>query len=97
MLDDKLLIAGGPAGLYGEVARKVAETWAGHGRVIVFGGVLDPYDWNAPWGDLPSQAVTKRQLLDFFCSRYDVKPLGRLAEIPVWELQPHDGAMMPGN
>jgi hypothetical protein len=97
MLDDKLLIAGGPAGLYGEVARKVAETWAGHGRVIVFGGVLDPYDWNAPWGDLPSQGVTKRRLLDFFYRRYDVKPLGRLAEIPAWELQPHDGAMVPGN
>jgi hypothetical protein len=97
MLDDRLHIAGDPAALYGEVARKVAETWAGHGRVVVFGGVLDPYDWNAPWGDLPSEGVTKPQLQDFFYRRYDVVPLGRLAEIPAWELRPHDGATVPGN
>jgi hypothetical protein len=92
MLDHELAVSRSPASLYGEVERKVADTLAGHGRVVVFGGVLDPTDWHAPWGELPSEGVTKRQLLDFFYSRYDVKPLGRLAEIPAWELRRHDGA-----
>jgi hypothetical protein len=90
MLDDELHVLRSPAGLYEEVARKVAEALAGHGRVVVFGGVLDAYDWNAPWGDLPADGVTKRQLLEFFHSRYEVTPLGRIAEIPAWELRPHE-------
>jgi len=55
---------------------------------VVFGGVLDPYDWNAPWSDLPSRGVTKQMMLDFFYTHYRVQPLGSLAEIPAWEITP---------
>src|SRR4051812_41906004 len=69
---------------------RIDEALARNGRVVVFGSVLNPYDWNAPWGQLPAHGVRKQQMLAFFQFHYQVKPLDRLAEIKAWEIQPRD-------
>ncbi|HEX2943042.1 MAG TPA: hypothetical protein VHO91_18465, partial [Rhodopila sp.] len=56
------------------------------GRVVVFGGVLDPLDWNAPWSSLPARGVTKRGMQAFFHDNFAVTPLGMVAGIPAWEI-----------
>jgi hypothetical protein len=88
MLDDKLRAAPNLETFYADLNRDVVDTFARHGRVVVFGGVLDPYDWNAPWSNLSSLGVTKQRMIDFFYSHYNVRSLGTLAEIPAWEISP---------
>lgn len=95
MLDAKLHESPTPAAFYAEVDRDLVNVFAHRGRVVVLGSVLDPYDWNAPWGDLPSRGVSKQQLSEFFYSHYQVKSLGRLAEIKAWEILPSDGNSIP--
>ena len=92
MLDAKLRETATTATFYAEVDRDLANVFAHCGRVVVLGSVLDPNDWNAPWGDLPSRGVFKHQLSDFFYSRYQVKSLGQLAEIKAWEILPPNAA-----
>jgi hypothetical protein len=89
-LDAELYKAGTPEAFFTRIDRRIGEALAQNGRVVVFGSVLDPYDWNAPWGQLPTYGVRKQQMLAFFQSHYQVKPLDRLAGIKAWEIQPRD-------
>jgi hypothetical protein len=86
MLDTRLEQDATPAVFYAEVQGTIDSVLARSGRVIVFGGVLDPLDWNAPWVELPARGVTKSALHAFFAAHYTIRPLGRLAGLPTWEL-----------
>ncbi len=91
MLDTELRATPNPKALFADIDRGAADAFARHGRVVIFGNVLDPYDWNAPWAELSALGIRKRQMLDYFYGRYQVKPLGSLAEIPAWEILPPAG------
>ncbi len=75
---------------YAGVDRDIAAALARHGRVVVLGNVLDPYDWNAPWVDLPARGVRKQQLIEFFTGHYKVEPAGSIAGLKAWEILPAD-------
>ena len=90
MLDTELREAGTPETLFTRIDRRIEEVLGHNGRVVVLGSVLDPYDWNAPWGDLPAYGIRKQHMLAFFQSHYQVKPLDRLAGIKAWEISQRD-------
>jgi hypothetical protein len=54
---------------------------------VVF-GALDPENWNAPWMLLTRDGLTKAKFTGFFYSHYRVEPLGEIAEIKAWRLEP---------
>lgn len=86
MLDSRFEQDAAPATFYAETRAAIDAALARHGRVVVFGGVLDPLDWNAPWVDLSGRGITKPALQAFFTAHYMIRPLGSLAGIPAWEL-----------
>jgi hypothetical protein len=92
MLDARLSQSADVNAFFDGIDREIAAALARHGRVVVIGNVLDPYDWNAPWADLPARGIGKQQLIDFFQSRYSVKPAGSIAEMKAWEILPPGSA-----
>jgi hypothetical protein len=85
-LDRQLRAAPDTNTFFADVDRQLRQALDRHGRVVVFGSVLDPYDWNAPWPDLLAHGVRKERILTFFYSRYQVKPLGMIAGLQSWEI-----------
>jgi hypothetical protein len=89
-LDTRLSESANLDAFYSGVGQDIAAALGRGGRVVVFGDVLDPYDWNAPWADLPARGVRKQQLIDFFNRHYRVKSVGSIAEIKAWEILPRE-------
>jgi hypothetical protein len=90
MLDTRLNQSADSTAFYAGVDRDIAAALGRGGRVVVIGNVLDRYDWNAPWADLPAHGVGKQQLIDFFHSHYRVESAGAIAEMKAWEILPPD-------
>lgn len=86
MLDEMARDEPGPDAFYADLSRRIRDVLARGGRVVVFGGVLDPLDWNAPWSSLPAHGITKRQMNAFFHDNFAVRPLGMVVGIPAWEI-----------
>lgn len=57
------------------------------GRVVVF-GAFDPENWDAPWPNMARLGVPKAKLLIHFADRFIVRPLGEIAELKAWEIEP---------
>lgn len=72
---------------FATVGSEIDETLARGGKVVIF-GVLDPYDWDAPWGMLTSRKMTKDKLFGFFQQNYRVVSIGKIAEIDAWQIEP---------
>ncbi|HEY1934617.1 MAG TPA: hypothetical protein VGG99_21630 [Acetobacteraceae bacterium] len=72
---------------FATVKQQIDAAFARGGHVYVL-DVLDPNAWDAPWPELYRHHITKPALFGFFNSHYDVRYVGRMAEVKAWELTP---------
>ncbi len=87
LLDQVLDRAGTTGAFFTQLGQAIDATLARGGRVFVV-SALDPHDWNAPWADLPAHGLTKARLNNFLIAHYHVAAIGKLAELPTWQLTP---------
>lgn len=67
--------------------KHIDDAFARGGHVYVL-DVLDPNAWDAPWPELYRHHITKPALFGFFTSHFDIRYVGRMAEVKAWELAP---------
>lgn len=92
-LEPDILLRDDPdrAALFAAMQQRIGDAFARGGHVYVF-DILDPNAWEAPWPEMYRDHVGKPLLFGFFASHYDIRYLGRMADVKTWELTPKPGA-----